>query len=44
MKRRIFVGGAFTGVPITGAFAAQPKPKASDIPTVTFGKTNGRYR
>ena len=39
MKRRLFVGGAFTGIPITGAFAAQQKPKAGDIPTTTFGRT-----
>jgi aryl-alcohol dehydrogenase-like predicted oxidoreductase len=39
MKRRSFVGGAFAGLSITGAFAAPQKPKAGDIPTVTFGRT-----
>ena len=39
MKRRIFVGITFAGLPITGAFAAPAKPKAGDIPTTTFGKT-----
>lgn len=39
MRRRSFVGGAFAGVSITGAFAAPQKPKAGDIPTTTFGKT-----
>ena len=39
MKRRSFVGGAFTGVSVTGAFAAPQKLKAGDIPTTTFGKT-----
>jgi predicted aldo/keto reductase-like oxidoreductase len=39
MKRRSFVGGAFAGTSITGAFAAPQKVKAGDIPTTTFGKT-----
>ncbi|WP_321472164.1 aldo/keto reductase [uncultured Paludibaculum sp.] len=39
MKRRIFVGGAFSGMSITGALAAPQKVKAGDIPTTTFGKT-----
>lgn len=39
MKRRSFVGGAFTGLSITGAFATPQKLKTSDIPTTTFGKT-----
>lgn len=39
MKRRSFLGSAFAGVSITGAFAAPPKVKAGDIPTTTFGKT-----
>ena len=38
-NRRIFVGGAFAGLPLTNAFAAPPKPKAGDIPRVKFGKT-----
>ena len=39
MKRRVFLGTALAGLPLTGAFAAQPKPKAGDIPTTTLGKT-----
>lgn len=39
MERRSFVGGAFAGMSITGAFAAPQKVKAGDIPTTTFGKT-----
>jgi predicted aldo/keto reductase-like oxidoreductase len=39
MKRRLFVGGAFAGTSITGAFAAPQKVKAGDIPSTTFGKT-----
>ena len=39
MKRRAFLGAALAGLPITGAFAAQPKPKGGDIPTTTLGKT-----
>ncbi|HEX4949724.1 MAG TPA: aldo/keto reductase [Blastocatellia bacterium] len=39
MKRRLFVGGALAGLPITGAFAKPQQRKAGDIPTTTFGKT-----
>jgi uncharacterized protein len=39
MKRRAFLGTALVGLPITGAFAAQPKPKAGDIPTTLLGRT-----
>lgn len=39
MKRRAFLGTALAGIPLTGAFAAQPKPKAGDIPTTVLGKT-----
>jgi uncharacterized protein len=39
MRRRSFVGGAFAGAPLAGAFAAPQKVKAGDIPTTTFGKT-----
>ena len=39
MKRRAFLGTALAGLPITGAFAAPPAPKARDIPTTTLGKT-----
>lgn len=36
MKRRIFVGGAVSGV---GAYARPPKTKAGEIPMKLFGKT-----
>ncbi len=39
MRRRLFVGGAFGGMSITGASAAPRKVRAGDIPTTTFGKT-----
>lgn len=39
MKRRVFLGTALAGLPLTGAFAAQPKPKGGDIPTTTLGRT-----
>lgn len=39
MRRRLFVGGAFAGLPIRGAFAAPQTVKAGDIPVTTFGKT-----
>ncbi len=39
MKRRVFVGSAFAGVGLTGAYAQPPKPKAGDIPTKLYGKT-----
>lgn len=39
MKRRLFVGGAFAGTSITGAFAMPQKVKEGDIPTTRFGKT-----
>ena len=39
MKRRVFVGGAFAGMALTGADARPPKPKSGDIPTRQFGKT-----
>jgi aryl-alcohol dehydrogenase-like predicted oxidoreductase len=38
MKRRAFLGTALAGLPLTGAYAAQPKPKGGDIPTTTLGK------
>ncbi|HWC00117.1 MAG TPA: aldo/keto reductase [Bryobacteraceae bacterium] len=38
MQRRIFVGGAFAGLP-GAAFARPAKLRAGDIPTRTFGKT-----
>jgi aryl-alcohol dehydrogenase-like predicted oxidoreductase len=37
MRRRIFVGGAVSGV--ATAFAQPPKPKSGAIPTRPFGKT-----
>ncbi|MGA1995113.1 MAG: aldo/keto reductase [Bryobacteraceae bacterium] len=39
MKRRVFVGGAFAGMALTGADARPPKSKSGDIPTRQFGKT-----
>ncbi len=42
MKRRSFVGGAFTGLGLTGAYARPQRPKAGDIPTRVFGKTGVR--
>ena len=39
MKRRVFVGGVFTGVSLTGASAQAPKPKAGGIPMKEYGKT-----
>ena len=39
MNRRVFLGTALAGLPLTGAFAAQPKAKAWDIPTTTLGRT-----
>ncbi len=42
MKRRAFVGGAFTGLGLTGAHARPPRPKAGDIPTRVYGKTGVR--
>ncbi len=42
MKRRSFVGGAFAGLGLTGAYAQPPRPKAGDIPTRVYGKTGVR--
>ena len=39
MRRRTFVGTAFTGLGITGLSAKPPKVKAGDIPMRAFGKT-----
>ena len=39
MKRRVFLGTALVGLPLTGAFAAQPKVRTWDIPTTTLGRT-----
>lgn len=39
MRRRVFFGGALTGMSVTGAFAAPPKVKEGDVPTTTFGRT-----
>ena len=38
MKRRAFLGTALAGLPLTGAYAAQPTPKGGDIPTTRLGK------
>ena len=42
MQRRVFVGGAFAGLPATSVFAKPPKPRRGDIPTRVFGKTGAR--
>jgi predicted aldo/keto reductase-like oxidoreductase len=39
MKRRVFVGTAFAGTSLTGAYAQAPKVKSGSIPTREFGKT-----
>jgi len=39
MKRRVFVGGAFAGVGLTGAYAKPPKAKSGGIPMTEYGKT-----
>lgn len=39
MKRRAFLGTALVGLPITGAFPAQPKPAGGDIPTTRLGRS-----
>ena len=39
MKRRVFVGSAFAGAGLTGAYAQAPKVKSGGIPTREFGKT-----
>ena len=39
MKRRVFVGGAFAGLGLTGAYARPQRPKAGDIPMKVYGKT-----
>jgi uncharacterized protein len=39
MKRRLFVGGIFAGLPLTGAFARPAKVRRGDIPMRVFGKT-----
>ena len=42
MKRRVFVGSAFAGTGLTGAYAQTPKVKSGSIPTREFGKTGVR--
>jgi aryl-alcohol dehydrogenase-like predicted oxidoreductase len=42
MQRRTFVGGAFAGTGLTGAYAQPGKQKVGDIPTIEFGKTGVR--
>ena len=44
MQRRVFLGSALAGLPLTGAFAAQPKSKAWEIPTTTLGRTGVRVQ
>jgi len=43
MKRRVFLGAALAGLPITGAFTAQPKARTWDIPTTALGRTASRW-
>ncbi|SPE42102.1 Aldo/keto reductase [Candidatus Sulfopaludibacter sp. SbA3] len=42
MKRRVFVGGALSGIGLTGAYASPPQPKAGDIPMHAYGKTGAQ--
>lgn len=42
MNRRAFVGSAFSGLGITGAYARPPKVKAGDVPMRSFGKTGAK--
>jgi hypothetical protein len=44
MKRRVFVGGAFGGLGMTGAYARPPQAKGGDIPTRTLGKTGDQIQ
>ncbi len=39
MNRRLFVGGAFAGLSMSGTHAAAQRVKAGDIPVTTLGKT-----
>jgi len=39
MKRRAFVGGAFAGVGLTGAYAKPAKVRAGAVPMKEFGRT-----
>jgi len=39
MRRRVFVGGAFGGLGLSGAFGKPPKPKTGGIPVRLFGRT-----
>lgn len=39
MKRRTFVGAAFSGLGLTSLSARPPKPRQGDIPTREFGRT-----
>ncbi len=42
MERRVFVGGALSGIAAAGANAQPGSIKAGDIPTVVLGKTGAR--
>jgi aryl-alcohol dehydrogenase-like predicted oxidoreductase len=44
MKRRVFVGSAFAGAALTGAYAKPQKAKAGAIPTRLYGKTGVRVQ
>jgi len=37
--RRVFVGGAFAGGGLTGAYAQAPKPKSGGVPMKEYGRT-----
>lgn len=39
MKRRTFIGAAFSGLSLTGLYAQPPKPRIGDIPKRFFGRT-----
>ncbi|SPE38673.1 putative Aldo/keto reductase [Candidatus Sulfopaludibacter sp. SbA6] len=42
MKRRVFVGSAFAGLGLTGAYAQPPKLKAGDVPMKLYGRTGAK--
>ncbi len=39
MRRRTFIGAAFSGLSITGLYAKPPEPRVGDIPKRPFGRT-----
>ena len=42
MKRRLFVGGVFTGLGLTGAYAKPAKPKSGGVAMKEYGKTGAK--